>query len=48
MKYEKVDFNCYFDGNYEDSGKSQQDRNEVEKISMEENKKYTDWSEIDH
>ena len=48
VSYEKIDSEHYYDGHYIDSDKSQKEREEDERLAKEDNKKYTDWSEIDH
>ena len=47
MSYETIDFQHYYDGHYIDSGNSQKERDKAERLAIEENKKYTDWSEVD-
>lgn len=48
VSYEKIDFGHYYDGHYIDSNKPQKERDEAERLAKEDNKKYTDWSEIKH
>lgn len=48
MTYEKIDFQHYYDGHYEDSGLSPEEREKAAEEARKENKKYKDWSEIDH
>lgn len=48
MIHEKVNFEQhYYDGHYIDSGKSQEQREEDLKLSLEEDKKLKSWSEVD-
>ena len=48
VSYEKIDSEHYYEGHYIDSNKSQKEREEDERLAKEDNKKYTNWSEIDH
>lgn len=47
MIHEKVNFEHYYDGHYIDSGKSQKQREDDLKLSLEEDKKLKSWSEVD-